>query len=344
MSDDDKPYSHAEADEMVRMLARSDFHEIVGAEKGDAFHAYRRRWAEAGRFELETEGPLHIDFELSTSCNFKCAMCPFGVPREERPPAFNSVTGQLSFDLFRKVIDEAVPLGLCAINLGHYNEPLLRKDLERFVRYAADAGVLDTMITTNGSLLTPERADSLIDSGLTRLMVSLDAATEETFRKIRIGGDFEQVTNNLRHLLKRRRERGLVLPLVRTSFCKSTLNEHELDAFLAQWMNEVDYIGVQELIEFGPPTDGLKPASRIVNDDFRCHHPWHRVTVRADGTTLPCCTAWGHQLPLGNVSEQTVESIWKSDAMRELRALHREGRYRDNDVCRQCAEATVVEP
>lgn len=334
-------YTHTEKDKMVRLEAESDFHERIAMVRGEAFRAYRRRWELAGRFELETRVPLHVDFELSTSCNYRCPMCPFGMPKESRPPSFDAVKGRFPIDLFRRVIDEGVPRGLCAVDLSYFNEPLLRRDLMDFVDYATDHGVLDIMFSTNGELLSPPLTERLLDSGLTRFMVSLDAHSEETFREIRVGGDYHKVVGNLEHFLRRKRERGQVLPVTRVSFVRTKLNEHEVEAFLEYWRPLVDYVCVQELLELDGMSS-LTPTTIRTNLDFRCHMPWHRLTIRANGDALPCCTIYGQELVMGNVARQPLEEIWTSPAMRQLRLLHREGRYAENPICRVCARNSVA--
>ena len=335
-------YTYSEPDKFVQLLSEEDYHERIAQVKGEAFREYRRQWDLAGRFELETAVPLHIDIELSTSCNFRCPMCPFGVPKEARPATFSSVSGMFPLALFRKVVDEGVPLGLRAVDVSYYNEPLLRKDLMDFIEYAAAGGVLDIMFSTNGQLLTAELSERLLDSPLTRMMVSLDAATEATYEQIRIGGDFKTVIGNIERVLRRKRERGQVLPVTRVSFVKTSLNEHELEQFIAHWKPLVDYLSIQELMEFDEMKLVLTPANRVTNMQFRCHQPWHRLTLRANGDALPCCTIWGQQLPVGNVARQSLAEIWMSPAMRQLRQLHREGRYAENPVCKQCAESSVA--
>ena len=335
-------YTYAEKDQFVQILGEEDYHERIALVKGEAFREYRQQWDRAGRFELETPVPLHVDFELSTYCNFRCPMCPFGMPKGSRPETFDSVSGWFPFDLFRKVIDEGVPLGLRAIDLSYYNEPLLRRDLLQFIEYADTHGILDIMFSTNAQLLSPETTERLLDTGLTRLMVSLDASTRESFEQIRIRGDFEKVVGNLEHFLRRKSERGQILPITRVSFVKTSINEHEVDEFVDHWKPLVDYVCVQELSEFDEMKLDLTPKSVHSNLDFRCHNPWHRLTLRADGETLPCCLIYGQRLPMGNVARQSLQEIWMSPPMRELRELHRDGRYYDNPVCKKCAECSVV--
>ena len=62
-------------------------------------------------------------------------------------------------------------------------EPLLRRDLERLVEQLASIdGLRDIALTTNGSLLTREKARTLKNAGLRRVTISLDALDDATFR------------------------------------------------------------------------------------------------------------------------------------------------------------------
>ncbi len=335
-------FTHSERDRFAQLVAEKDFNELIAEVKGEGFREYRRQWARAGEFEEETPVPCQLDFELSTYCNYRCPMCPFGMPQDARPEAFDAVSGYFPFELYRKVIDEGAPLGVRAIDLSYYNEPLLRRDLIEFVTYAESRGILDIMFSTNAQLLSQALSETLLGTGLTRLLVSLDAGTEETFKKVRVGGDFHKVVRNLEYFLRRKKERRQVLPITRVSFVKTKLNEHELPDFITRWKPLVDYLSIQELVEMDGMQTSLTPQSRLSNDDFHCHHPWHRMTLRANGDALPCCTVWGQQLPMGNVNRQSIAEIWTSAQMRSLRRLHKEGRYYENPVCKKCAESSVV--
>ena len=87
--------------------------------------------------------------------------------------------------------------GVYSINLNYVNEPLIRKDIPQFVSYAVQKGIPEVMFNTNGVLLKPDMSEALIDAGLTKLSVSLDASTEETCAKIRVGSDFGKVMENI---------------------------------------------------------------------------------------------------------------------------------------------------
>lgn len=334
-------YIYSEEEKLVQLIGKRDYQEILASVKGDKFRQYRKLWDEAGKFERETVVPLHLDFEFITACNYRCKMCHFGMPKENRLPNFDKVSGKFPFELFKKVIDEGVEKGLYALDLSYNNEPLLRDDIMSFINYADEKGVLDVMFSTNGSLLTPELTEKILDSGLARFLISLDAHTKKTYEQIRIGGNFETVVGNLEYFLRRKKERKQVLPIIRVSFVKSAINESELKEFIDHWEPIVDYLSIQEIITYDVNKD-MRAKNRSINKNFRCHMPWHRLTLRANGDVLPCCNIWGQELVMGNIADSSLEDIWMSSEFHDLRILHKNGEYYKNAVCKKCFDNGMI--
>lgn len=314
--------------------------DILREELGDGFAAYRQRWRQACDQELVTEFPLHIGFELNHSCNMACPMCPWSVQAMKTMGR----RSWFSFETFKRIIDEGVPLGLRSIALNWVNEPLIRDDLPAFVAYARRAGVLDTFIHSNGMLLDERMAAGLIDAGATRLMISLDAYSHETYDKIRIGGDLDRVRDNVFAFLRLRKEKGARLPLLSVNFVRMSINEHELEDFLAFWEPHVDFFAIQELINPFPDRDDKRYLERDGKEPraaFNCAQPFQRLTITYDGEVLPCCTSFAPKLSLGNIADGGLKELWDSPAMRALRDLHRRGRYYDNPVCAACVKGLM---
>ncbi|MFN8472700.1 MAG: SPASM domain-containing protein [Anaerolineae bacterium] len=151
-----------------------------------------------------THRPFDLQIEVTNTCNLRCIMCYGAMPM---PPAKH-----LRFDAFRKIVDQipnlyrVVPQGI--------GEPMLNPDLLDMVEYVADKGCA-VDFHTNGMLLTRERSLRLIETGLAALTVSIDAATAETFEKIRPRSDFARFIQNLETLRDLKRERGARFPQVR---------------------------------------------------------------------------------------------------------------------------------
>lgn len=137
---------------------------------------------------IDRHGRVIRDLRISVTprCNYRCVYCdPLGQGRHEPP-------GTISVDDVGNVVSAAVSLGLTSIRFTG-GEPLLRKDLPAMVRFAKhEAGVGDVALTTNASLLE-RRLDELLDAGLDRVNISLDAAGAQAFRRVTQGGEIDQV-------------------------------------------------------------------------------------------------------------------------------------------------------
>jgi len=313
------------------------------AEKGyEEWTAYRTEWEQFCRLEQEADHPPHLEFELNYSCNLKCPMCTWAVEK-----AADRKADWFKFDDYRKKIDEAIAIGTKSIRLCYINEPLIRKDIDQFVKYAVDAGILDVIITTNGTLLTNEMSTKLIQAGLTKLNVSLDATTEETYNKIRVGGNFNTTISNIEEFLRVREQLNKNLPTIRLTFVTTALNRHERDEFVSHWKNRVDSLGIQNLEN--PFAEGkfedLSQAKLITTNnkterprEFHCPEPFKRLTLRSSGAVLPCCSFYAPELVVGDWKESKLNDIWNNSKMRELRAIHKNGEYFKNPVCKKCIE------
>lgn len=128
--------------------------------------------------------PLHdLRISITDRCNFRCVYC---MPREVfgRDFAFLERSQLLTFEEIARVARSFARLGVEKIRLTG-GEPLIRRDVERLIDYlAAVDGINDITMTTNGSLLTRQKARALKDAGLNRITISLDTLDEAEFRRI----------------------------------------------------------------------------------------------------------------------------------------------------------------
>src|SRR5205814_7214257 len=129
---------------------------------------------------IDTLGRVHTNLRLSVTdrCNIRCFYC---MPDEN--VRFLPRREILTFEEIERFARVAASLGVNKLRLTG-GEPLVRSGLAQLVeRLAAIEGIYDIALTTNGILLE-EQAQGLKDAGLIRINISLDALTEETFRKI----------------------------------------------------------------------------------------------------------------------------------------------------------------
>ena len=336
----------------VTTILGKDVHKIIEKYSDvKKYKLYREEWRRASTLQYIPKYPLQIDFELNYSCNFSCEMCTWSAENT----AGRGKKTWFSFEAYQEIIDEGIKNGLKAIRLNYINEPLIRKDIIKFIEYAKKVGILDIYLSTNGSLLTEKIIRELIKSGLTRLQVSIDATTKETFDKIRQGGNFDDVIKNTLNFIKIRNDLNVELPTLRVNFVKTDLNQHEYIDFIKTWSDKADCIGIQDLVNI------MKPSKeQITKKKFTCAQPFYHLTVRYDGSVLPCCTFFAAKIPIAKLSTdqkisgeknlheidtsklptQKIKEVWNGSLINSLRDMHLKGEWFKNEVCKECVMST----
>lgn len=282
---------------------------------------------DAENFSHTPSVPLQIDFELNGSCNMACPFCIHGM-------GGGRTRSNLTLDQYKKLIDEAAQAGTKSIKLNYINEPLLRKDLEEAIHYAKAQGILNVYFVTNGSLLFPARRKSLLASGVTKIFCSIDANTAETYNKQRRNGFFETVVANVKALVAERNELGQKFPVVRVSFLKNQINQHEADDFYDAWKDIVDVVTFQTMNEVPGAETGLILQQK--EEPKPCSFPNKQLVIDSEGDILPCCKLYGKELAIGNIADLTLQQAWNHPKMIALRTAHQEGSWRQIDACRRC--------
>jgi radical SAM protein with 4Fe4S-binding SPASM domain len=309
--------------------------DVTGAADVARWAAFRAAYHRAQACE-DGDFPLQLDFGLHASCNFRCPLCVHG--GVARPPE-----SFLPFETAQRVIDEASEYGLCSVKLNYINEPLQYPDtLLRVARYAKKRGVLNTYFATNGLALPTSIGLHLIDARVSKVMVSIDATTPETFYAMRRSNRFFTVVAHVEELLNLRTRLRVTWPLVRVNFLKTNVNMHEADAFLARWRGVADSVAFLSRVGVpGVENDFALSDQRLDRnfDEFHCALPFKLMVVDADGSILPCCTFGGRSMPLGRTPEMTIREAWTNPKMSALRALHQRGGFRENPVCAHCVGA-----
>jgi radical SAM protein with 4Fe4S-binding SPASM domain len=148
------------------------------------------------------ELPDFIQIEPVGQCNLRCQMCPVQF-RRDGPPY--GPLAFLSFELFTRLIDELPDLR--ELRLQGLGEPMMHPRFFEMVNYAARRGI-EVNANSNLTLLSPRRARQCVESGLSHLHVSLDAASPVIYERIRRNSRFSRVMRNLERLMEARAEHG----------------------------------------------------------------------------------------------------------------------------------------
>jgi len=300
-----------------------------------SYRSYRDAFERAHSYNSRPSVPVHVDIELTNTCNLKCAYCEIG---KDPQPDYYQKKHAMSLEQVFLILDEAAQIGVRSVQFNVVNEPLMYKHLFEVIERASQLKFDEIFFITNGIGLSEQISLRLIDSGLTKLMISIDAFSSETYKLIRKSNKYERIVKNVRRFVALRDERKKKLPLVRVSFLVTPENQHEADAFVQYWNQEVEFVALQNLLDVTDTSAvDLNDAAKF---DFKCAMPNFRVTVKADGTMKPCCVFYGDQLDFGNISETSIQAMWNNTEWREFQDMHAAGRWADHDVCRECVMKT----
>jgi radical SAM protein with 4Fe4S-binding SPASM domain len=324
---------------MARRPIEDVLQSTLGAKHGERFAAYRaeyRRTLNADRDGFVPDQPISVTTELVNRCNLTCSMCY--TANHSEPKA------TISLEDIEKIVrwDGKTPLACASFGMG--SEALLYKNIRQALKSAKDAGVMDIFLFTNGTLLTPDLSAFLVSEGVSRVFVSLDAATPETYARIRGKDALPQIEANIHALLAEKARQGSELPIVRVSFCVQPENRHEQQAFLEKWRDLVDRVDFQVLWDHdkvdearayaAAPPDAPPALPRM---EAFCHYPFSYLSIWANGDVSPCCNFYGKALVLGNVKTDSLPDIWKGEALAALRRGFLDGD--PHPVCRTCIAA-----
>jgi MoaA/NifB/PqqE/SkfB family radical SAM enzyme len=164
--------------------------------------------------------PFTISFEPTTACNLKCPECPSGLRAFTRP------TGNLKEDFFRETIDDMYQELLYLI-FYFQGEPYINPKFLDMVKYANQKGIY-TITSTNGHFLNDKNAKETIESGLDRLIISVDGTTQEVYENYRKAGNLESVLQGARNVVKWKKKLNSQTPHIIFQFLVVRPNEHQI--------------------------------------------------------------------------------------------------------------------
>lgn len=244
--------------------------------------------------------PYSIGVEITAYCNLRCKICPnFTL---QRPKGF------MDLDLFKKIADEtADKFPKSKFWMNGLGEPLLHRDFISMVRYATDVGINNTYINTNAMFLDEKMIDSLIQSGIHGIVVSVDGFSKEAYESIRIGGDRDLVYRNVMNALKRINAIEGDKPVLEIQFIEMPDIMHEKEMWYEFWKDKGANIKFQTYSTWGgkvDAVDGNKMNRRACGDSNNLFILW-------DGR-IPYCLCGDAECEdeLGNANTESLYDIW----------------------------------
>jgi radical SAM protein with 4Fe4S-binding SPASM domain len=297
--------------------------------------------------------PVGAIFEMSNLCNLKCPLCSTGGLKREYT---HVERGWMRIETFKTALNKLLP-EIESMLLYNWGEPLLNKDVFLCIEYAATKSV-KTHLSTNMMMYTEEIGRKLLQSGLTRLTVSCDGMSQETYGKYRTGGDLKKVVASVEHVIAMKKKMLYSHPHIDMQFIVFKHNEKEMKEYEKFWKDKgadsVSFIRMSYMSKRG--MDLAKQLDFVPeHPDYQPFHPYGKikncadlyfgVTIDWNGDWYTCCFPSGEKpYRVGNILTDDLWKIWNGPKYRYFRRLLKKRRTHKDFYETMCHDCVGIYP
>lgn len=330
----------------IRLLGKLTLRKAMNAAKVMSSYYWSRISGKPVQWGL----PISIAIEPTTSCNLRCPECPSGKREFTRP------TGMLEEDFFKRTINE---LHKETLYLTFYfqGEPYLNPKFLDMVSYASSKGIY-TATSTNAHYLNDDAAKKTVESGLDRLIISIDGTTQETYESYRVGGKLDKVIEGTKKIIKWKKELRSKTPHVIFQFLVVRPNEHQVkevkrlgkemgvDEVKLKTAQVYEHEKGSDLIPLNEKYSRYRmkaDGSYAIKNELlnHCWRLWRSCVITWDGMVVPCCFDKDASHRLGDLKTASFGKLWKGEAYNSFRSSVLRARS-EIDICKNCTEGTRV--
>lgn len=302
---------------------------------------------------IPLDQPLRILIDPSDVCNFRCKFCFQSYQKD--------FEGRImSIELFEQIIKQLrefeKPINI--IHLYGLGEPLINRNVPYFVKRIFEEKVAkEVSITTNGSLLTHDMSDQLIEAGLTKITISLNGLKDEDFERI-VGHkvQFERIYDQIKYFFQNKKTSYLHVKINGDDY-----SEKEKERFVELFKDYADSINIDNVVDVWSGIEtATDSSSKMYNESVNsysdtggkvvCPQLFYEMTIHPDGSVSPCCADYKYvEQSLGNIHTESISEIWNSARWNRIRINALKGErtgYNLCDLCKypECASTVNITP
>lgn len=305
------------------------------------------------REAVPLDSPLSMYIEPTRVCNFKCFYCMHST-RGKSGGALEQAGFRLEhmdMELFAKLVEDIMhfptaPKRVCFSGLG---EPLTNKklpDMIGLLRKSGFDGRID--VISNGSLLSPEMSDALIDAGISRIQISVQGLSTEKYQEIcGITVDIEKIRANVRYFYEHKKNATIYVKII-DSILESKAEEEQ---FYRMFGDICDTIYIEHLVimeqqmgDHGRNVDTTRNLmGEVVEKRFVCGVMFYFLQVNIDGETFPCSTpGLPNSFSMGCAKEKSLLEIWNDRRRNTLIRKNLKDGYASIPACKTCSSCIAI--
>ncbi len=267
--------------------------------------------------------PPVVKIEPTTCCNLRCPLCHTTRGILKRGKGF------MDYSLYTSIID-SLKQKSTMITLAHMGEPFLHKDIYKMISYARKQGFIVTGIT---NMNFPLDAELLVKTGLSKLNVSIDGLTQESYEKYRVGGNLQLALDNIKKLAQAKKKLRTSMPLISFRYMYFAHNSHEEIEDVKKLAKECGANEIKIVKPFIIDKEDTKyldkQHSNYKVDEDGCFHLdydtpnkcssiWHELVIDYNGEVEICCFDKLSTI-IGDVQKESPLKIWKKKSFQNFR-------------------------
>jgi hypothetical protein len=275
--------------------------------------------------------------ETTLTCNARCTMCLHSI---------RDMRGEMSLELYEKLIREAAAWGIDNVSLSVYGEPFADRHWIRRIEIARQYGV-GYSVVTNGSILREEVLGRMFElGGWNEVIFSINGFSTEAYERMMPPLKRDKIYANVEMFLAMKNRLGATGPSVKVSCVVTNINAHEMHDYRHFWKSKPEICDVL-IADCGNWLGELDLTPLTVNGSKRhvakegwlapCPSPWAQLTVLYDGRVLPCCEDHAaRSLVIGDANRNTLQEIFLGEELQKLRQAHLGNQRCSHGVCGKC--------
>jgi len=271
--------------------------------------------------------PPYLQIEPTSICNYRCVFC------YQTDNNFNKRStgfmGHMKLKTFKQIIDQAEG-NIEFISLASRGEPLLCPEIKEMLSYTRNK-FLNLKINTNASLLDEEMSHSILESGVKTLVFSADAADKKLYSELRVNGKLEKILKNIKRFKEIKKKHYSKSKIITRVSGVKVNKKQDLDEMEKYWGGLVDQVA---FVNYVPWENVYKSEFSEVSKP--CSDLWRRMFVWWDGKVNPCDVDYKSELSSGNILNNNISYLWKSEKYNKLRKKHLEKMRNKIAPCNRC--------
>lgn len=281
---------------------------------------------------------IHVGLEITSKCNLSCAMCGHAVMKREK--------ADMPWDRFIYIVDEIKKEGHELRSIQWFGEPLLAENFIDSIEYLAKNNIpISNAFYTNGTLLTPQLTDKLLDAGFTavcsktkKIWIGLDSMNPETYRKLRCGWPdekYEETLENIQYFCDNVHLTGIGIQRLVTN-----LNQDEpIEPFKRFGV----HVHTRKVGRHWDKSRDLCVVPFTKDRRKACREHWGTLYIAQDGRCTSCCIDGELEHCLGNIDDTTITQLYDNRYEQQVafNEAHKTGDYSKFSMCDRC---TGMEP